>query len=115
MARLLILLVCARAGAAGIMDALNIKAVCEVPTDGGPRKVYLDMDVEAFETLAGPPGPGNAMSLPIEATDCEPFKSALDEQNTQSCEETFRWFARFKAFGGVESRGTRAKGPGRFR
>ena len=75
MARLLILLACAR-GAAGVMDALDIKAVCEVPTDGGPRKIYLDMDAEAFETLAGPPGPGNAMSLPIEATDCEPFKSA---------------------------------------
>ena len=74
MARLLVLLACAR-GAAGIMDALDIKAVCEVPADG-PRKIYLDMDAEAFETLAGPPGPGNAMSLPIEATDCEPFKSA---------------------------------------
>ena len=50
MARLLIFLACAR-GAAGIMDALDIKAVCEVPTDGGPRKIYLDMDAEAFETL----------------------------------------------------------------
>ena len=75
MARLLILLACARAGAAGIMDALDIKAVCEVPADG-PRKIYLDMDAEAFETLAGPPGPDNEMSLPIETTDCEPFKSA---------------------------------------
>ena len=75
MARLLILLACAR-GAAGVMDALDIKAVCEVPTDGGPRKIYLDMDAEALETLAGPPGPDNAMSLPIETTDCEPFKSA---------------------------------------
>ncbi len=75
MARLLILLACARV-AAGVMDALDIKAVCEVPTDGGPRKIYLDMDAEAFETLAGPPGPGNAMSLPIETSDCEPFKSA---------------------------------------
>ena len=75
-ASLLLVLACAaRAGAAGIMDALDIKAVCEVPADG-PRKIYLDMDSEAFETLAGPPGPGNAMSLPIEATDCEPFKSA---------------------------------------
>ena len=53
MARLLVFLACARAGAAGIMDALDIKAVCEVPTDGGPRKIYLDMDAEAFETLAG--------------------------------------------------------------
>ena len=51
MARLLVLLACAR-GAAGIMDALDIKAVCEVPADG-PRKIYLDMDAEAFETLAG--------------------------------------------------------------
>ena len=51
MARLLILLACAR-GAAGVMDALDIKAVCEVPADG-PRKIYLDMDAEAFETLAG--------------------------------------------------------------
>ena len=76
MARLLVFLACARAGAAGIMDALDIKAVFEVPTDGGPRKIYLDMDAEAFETLAGPPGPGNAMSLPIETSDCEPFKSA---------------------------------------
>ena len=42
MARLLILLACARV-AAGVMDALDIKAVCEVPTDGGPRKIYLDM------------------------------------------------------------------------
>jgi hypothetical protein len=76
-ASLLLVLACAaRAGAAGIMDALDIKAVCEVPTDGGPRKIYLDMDAEAFETLAGPPGPGNAMSLPIETSDCEPFKSA---------------------------------------
>ena len=50
MARLLVLLACAR-GAAGIMDALDIKAVCEVATDGGPRKIYLDMDAEAFETL----------------------------------------------------------------
>ena len=75
MARLLLFLACAR-GAAGIMDALDIKAVCEVPTDGGPRMIYLDMDAEAFETLAGPPGPGNAMSLPIETSDCEPFKSA---------------------------------------
>ena len=50
MARLLVLLACAR-GAAGIMDALDIKAVCEVPADG-PRKIYLDMDAEAFE------GPG---------------------------------------------------------
>ena len=32
MARLLVLLACAR-GAAGIMDALDIKAVCEVPAD----------------------------------------------------------------------------------
>ena len=55
MARLLVLLACAR-GAAGIMDALDIKAVCDVPTDGGPRKIYLDMDAEAFETLAGLPG-----------------------------------------------------------
>ena len=76
MARLLVFLACVRAGAAGIMDALDIKAVCEVPTDGGPRKIYLDMDAEAFETLAGPPGPGNVMSLPIETSDCEPFKSA---------------------------------------
>ena len=59
----------------GELKALDIKAVCEVPADG-PRKIYLDMDSEAFETLAGPPGPGNAMSLPIETTDCEPFKSA---------------------------------------
>jgi len=43
MARLLIFLACARAGAAGVMDALDIKAVCEVPADGGPRKIYLDM------------------------------------------------------------------------
>ena len=75
MARLLLMLACARV-AAGVMDALDIKAVCEVPTDGGPRKIYLDMDAEAFETLAGPPGPGNSMSLPIETSDCEPFKSA---------------------------------------
>ena len=61
MARLLILLACAR-GAAGVIDALDIKAVCEVPADG-PRKIYLDMDAEAFETLAGPPGPGNEMSF----------------------------------------------------
>ena len=57
MARLLVLLACAR-GAAGIMDALDIKAVCEVPADG-PRKIYLDMDAEAFETLGvlrGRPG-----------------------------------------------------------
>ena len=47
MARLLILLACARV-AAGVMDALDIKAVCEVPTDGGPRKIYLDMDAEAY-------------------------------------------------------------------
>ena len=53
MARLLILLACARA--AGIMDALDIKAVCEVPTDGGPRKIYLDMDAEAFEEHASAP------------------------------------------------------------
>ena len=39
MARLLILLACARV-AAGVMDALDIKAVCEVPADGGPRKIY---------------------------------------------------------------------------
>ena len=45
MARLLVLLAGARA-AAGIMDALDIKAVCEVPADG-PRKIYLDMDAEA--------------------------------------------------------------------
>ena len=51
MARLLIVLACARV-AAGVMDALDIKAVCEVPTDGGPRKIYLDMDAEAFEALA---------------------------------------------------------------
>ena len=75
MARLLILLACARV-AAGVMDALDIKAVCEVPADGGPRKIYLDMDAEAFEALAGPPGPDNQMSLPIETSDCEPFKSA---------------------------------------
>ena len=43
MARLLVFLACARAGAAGIMDALDIKAVCEVPTDGGPQKIYLDI------------------------------------------------------------------------
>ena len=48
MARLLILLACARA-AASVMDALDIKAVCEVPADGGPRKIYLDMDADAFE------------------------------------------------------------------
>ena len=55
MARLLVFLACARAGAAGIMDALDIKAVCEVPTDGGPRKIYLDMDAEAFEEHASAP------------------------------------------------------------
>ena len=60
MARLLMLLLTCARGAAGVMDALDIKAVCEVPTDGGPRKIYLDMDAEAFETLAGPPGPGKA-------------------------------------------------------
>ena len=38
MIRLLILLACARA-AAGVLDALDIKAVCEVPADGGPRKI----------------------------------------------------------------------------
>ena len=92
MARLLILLACARV-AAGVMDALDIKAVCEVPTDGGPRKIYLDMDAAAVETLAGPPGPDNEMSLPIETTDCEPFKSAyinfsLSEAPEQaSCED----------------------------
>ena len=75
MARLLVLLAYART-VAGVMDALDIKAVCEVPTDGGPRKIYLDMDAEAFEALAGPPGPDNSMSLPIDTTDCEPFKSA---------------------------------------
>ena len=48
MARLLIFLACARAGAAGIMDALDIKAVCEVPADG-PRKIYLDIDRRAGE------------------------------------------------------------------
>ena len=48
MARLLILLACARV-AAGVMDALDIKAVCEVPTDGGPRKIYLDMDAAAVD------------------------------------------------------------------
>jgi hypothetical protein len=48
-----ILILLAGARAAGVMDALDIKAVCEVPTDGGPRKIYLDMDAEAFETLAG--------------------------------------------------------------
>ena len=41
------------------MDALDIKAVCEVPTDGGPRKIYLDMDAEAFEALGGPDGSGD--------------------------------------------------------
>ena len=58
-ASLLLVLACAmmRAGAAGIMDALDIKAVCEVPADGGPRKIYLDMASEAFEALNGPPGP----------------------------------------------------------
>ena len=46
-ASLLLVLACAaRAGAAGIMDALDIKAVCEVPTDG-PRKIYLDMGGQA--------------------------------------------------------------------
>ena len=54
MARLLILLACARV-APGVMDALDIKAVCEVPTDGGPRKIYLDMDAEAFEEHASAP------------------------------------------------------------
>ena len=54
MARLLIMLACARV-AAGVMDALDIKAVCEVPTDGGPRKIYLDMDAEAFEEHASAP------------------------------------------------------------
>ena len=44
---LLVLACAARAGAAGIMDALDIKAVCEVPADG-PRKIYLDMDAEAL-------------------------------------------------------------------
>ena len=40
-ASLLLVLACAaRAGAAGIMDALDIKAVCEVPADG-PRKIYF--------------------------------------------------------------------------
>ena len=42
MARLLMLLLACARGAAGIMDALDIKAVCEVPADG-PRKIYLDM------------------------------------------------------------------------
>ena len=42
MARLLLVLACAT-GAAGVMDALDIKAVCEVPTDGGPRKIYLGL------------------------------------------------------------------------
>ena len=54
MARLLLVLACAT-GAAGVMDALDIKAVCEVPTDGGPRKIYLDMDAEAFEEHASAP------------------------------------------------------------
>ena len=27
---------------------------------------------------------------------CEPFKSALEDQNTMSSEQTFRWFSRFK-------------------
>ena len=62
MARLLIVLACARA-AAGVMDALDIKAVCEVPADGGPRKIYLDMDAEAFDrnhvVVGGPDGSGD--------------------------------------------------------
>ena len=62
MARLLIMLACARV-AAGVMDALDIKAVCEVPTDGGPRKIYLDMDAEAFETLTNGAGSDEECSV----------------------------------------------------